>query len=72
MTKHVSSQDVLRTLRQSQFDLVILAHGTSMGTELEVTAMADEHTHIIRLGELTLREDLLDRIRNVIQIDHHA
>ena len=78
VAKHVSSQDVLWTLRQEQFDLIILAHGTTTETDSEIVAMADGHTRIIRLGELTLPEDLLDRIHrtletgNVIQVNRHA
>ena len=67
VTTNVNSQDVLRTLQHSQYDVVVIAHKARTETDNEIAAKADEHTRIIRLGEFTRPRDLLDLMHRKLE-----
>jgi CheY-like chemotaxis protein len=60
--QHVASQDALRTVRQSKFNLILLDRAGSERTEMEISASADDSTKVISFGKFTYPKDLLDLV----------
>ena len=57
--QHVASQEALAAVRQSQFGLILLDFAVPDYTEIEIRAIVDENTRVVRLGEFTFPGELL-------------